>query len=247
MYIDFHNHIDFYKEEEIDSVINCINLNKIKIIACSMDEESYLKNIEISKKSDYIVPIFGIHPWRVKNNIDVDKFEYYIKNTPLIGEIGLDFHWIEDKDTYPHQIKVFEYFLQSAKKYDKYINIHTKGCEELILNLLKKYDISSQSIIHWYSGDKDTLKKFIDAKCYFTGSVDLGYIKHSKDIIKEIPANKLLAETDGPTALQWVNGTYGMPDEIKNVYKNICQIKNLDIEEFKYNSQITMTNIINNK
>ena len=212
-----------------------------------MDEESYLKNIEISKKSDYIVPIFGIHPWRVKNNIDVDKFEYYIKNTPLIGEIGLDFHWIEDKDTYPHQIKVFEYFLQSAKKYDKYINIHTKGCEELILNLLKKYDISSQSIIHWYSGDKDTLKKLIDAKCYFTGSVDLGYIKHSKDIIKEIPANKLLAETDGPTALQWVNGTYGMPDEIKNVYKNICEIKNLDIEEYKYNAQIIMTNIINNK
>ena len=247
MYIDFHNHIDFYKDKEIDSVINCINLNKIKIIACSMDEESYLKNIKIYKKSDYIVPIFGIHPWRVKNNIDVDKFEYYIKNTPLIGEIGLDFHWIEDKDTYPHQIKVFEYFLQSAKKYDKYINIHTKGCEELILNLLKKYDISSQSIIHWYSGDKDTLKKLIDAKCYFTGSVDLGYIKHSKDIIKEIPANKLLAETDGPTALQWVNGTYGMPDEIKNVYKNICEIKNLDIEEYKYNAQIIMTNIINNK
>ena len=247
MYIDFHNHIDFYKDEEIDSVINCINLNKIKIIACSMDEESYLKNIEISKKSDYIVPIFGIHPWRVKNNIDIDKFEYYIKNTPQIGEIGLDFHWIEDKDTYPHQIKVFEFFLQSAKKYDKYINIHTKGCEELILNLLKKYDISSQSIIHWYSGDKDTLKKLIDAKCYFTGSVDLGYIKHSKDIIKEIPANKLLAETDGPTALQWVNGTYGMPDEIKNVYKNICEIKNLDIEEYKYNAQIIMTNIINNK
>lgn len=247
MYIDFHNHIDFYKDEEIDSVINCINLNNIKIIACSMDEESYLKNIEISKKSDYIVPIFGIHPWKVKNNIDIDKFEYYIKNTPLIGEIGLDFHWIEDKDTYPHQIKVFEFFLQSAKKYDKYINIHTKGCEELILNLLKKYDISSQSIIHWYSGDKDTLKKLIDAKCYFTGSVDLGYIKHSKDIIKEIPANKLLAETDGPTALQWVNGTYGMPDEIKNVYKNICEIKNLDIEEYKYNAQIIMTNIINNK
>lgn len=247
MYIDFHNHIDFYKDKEIDSVINCINLNKIKIIACSMDEESYLKNIEISKKSDYIVPIFGIHPWRVKNNIDIDKFEYYIKNTPLIGEIGLDFHWIEDKDTYSHQIKVFEYFLQSAKKYDKYINIHTKGCEELILNLLKKYDISSQSIIHWYSGDKDTLKKLIDAKCYFTGSVDLGYIKHSKDIIKEIPANKLLAETDGPTALQWVNETYGMPDEIKNVYKNICEIKNLDIEEYKYNAQIIMTNIINNK
>ena len=225
MYIDFHNHIDFYKDEEIDSVINCINLNKIMTIACSMDEESYLNNIEISKKSDYIVPIFGIHPWRVKNNIELDNFEDYIKNTPLIGEIGLDFHWVEEKYTYPYQIKVFEYFLQCAKK----------------------YNVSPQTIIHWYSGDKDTLKKLIDAKCYFTASVDLGYIKHSKDIIKEIPVNKLLAETDGPTALQWVNGVYGMPDEIKNVYENICTIKKLDIEEFKLNSQTIMTNIMKNK
>ena len=221
MYIDFHNHIDFYKDEEIDSVINCINLNKIMTIACSMDEESYLNNIEISKKSDYIVPIFGIHPWRVKNNIDLDKFEDYIKNTPLIGEIGLDFHWVEEKYTYSYQIKVFEYFLQCAKKYNKYINVHTKGCEELILNLIKKYNVSPQTIIHWYSGDKDTLKKLID--------------------------NKLLAETDGPTALQWVNGVYGMPDEIKNVYENICTIKKLDIEEFKLNSQTIMTNIMKNK
>ena len=225
MYIDFHNHIDFYKDEEIDSVINCINSNKIMTIACSMDEESYLNNIEISKKSDYIVPIFGIHPWRVKNNIELDKFEDYIKNTPLIGEIGLDFHWVEEKYTYPYQIKVFEYFLQCAKK----------------------YNVSPQTIIHWYSGDKDTLKKLIDAKCYFTASVDLGYIKHSKDIIKEIPVNKLLAETDGPTALQWVNGVYGMPDEIKNVYENICTINKLDIEEFKLNSQTIMTNIMKNK
>ena len=67
------------------------------------------------------------------------------------------------------------------------------------------------------------------------------------DIIKEIPVNKLLAETDGPTALQWVNGVYGMPDEIKNVYENICIIKKLDIEEFKLNSQTIMTNIMKNK
>lgn len=246
MYIDFHNHIDFYKDDEINNVVNCINENRITTIACSMDEESYLKNIEISKKSDYIVPIFGIHPWKVKNNIDLDKFEDYIKNTPLIGEIGLDFHWVEDKSTYSHQIKVFEYFLQSAKKYNKYINVHTKGCEELVLSLIKKYDISYQTIIHWYSGDKETLRKLIDVKCYFTGSVDLNYTKYSQEIIKEIPSNRIFAETDGPTALQWVNGVYGMPNEIKNVYENICKIKKLDIEEFKINCKKTMMDIIAN-
>ena len=43
------------------------------------------------------------------------------------------------------------------------------------------------------------------------------------------------------------SGVYGMPDEIKNVYENICIIKKLDIEEFKLNSQTIMTNIMKNK
>ena len=101
MYIDFHNHMDFYSEEKINEAIDIINKDKIITIACAMDEESYLKNITYSKKNDYIIPIFGIHPNKVKNNkFDFDKLNMYIKETPLIGEIGLDFHWVEEKDTY---------------------------------------------------------------------------------------------------------------------------------------------------
>ena len=234
MYIDFHNHMDFYSEEKINEAIDIINKDKIITIACAMDEESYLKNITYSKKNDYIIPIFGIHPNKVKNNkFDFDKLNMYIKETPLIGEIGLDFHWVEEKDTYLYQIELFKYFLQSAKKYNKYINVHTKGAEELVLNYIKKYDISEQTIIHWYSGEEKILEKLIDSKCLFTGSVDLGYNEISNEIIKRIPISQLLAETDGPTALQWVNNIYGMPDEIKNVYKKISEIKNIEIEEFK--------------
>ena len=50
MYIDFHNHLDFYKKNFIYEVINDINKNKIKTIACSMDLNSYKENIELSKR-----------------------------------------------------------------------------------------------------------------------------------------------------------------------------------------------------
>lgn len=246
MYIDFHNHLDFYTNETIDKAINIINNEKIKTIACSMDEKSYVKNLEISNKSKYIIPIFGIHPWSVdKGKYNLEKLEKYIKTTPLIGEVGLDFHWVEDKSTYENQIRVFKYFLECAKKYNKYINVHTKGAEELVLDLIKKYDVSNQTIIHWYSGDRDNLLKLIDLKCYFTASVDLYSNIKTIEIIKEIPVSKLLAETDGPTALQWVNDVYGMPNEIKSVYKYICKVKDVDLEAFKFSCKENLIKITN--
>ncbi|EPZ62324.1 tatD related DNase family protein [[Clostridium] sordellii ATCC 9714] len=138
MYIDFHNHLDFYDKEDINKIIYEIENNKITILACSMDEKSYLYNKELSKLSKYIVPIFGIHPNKAhENRENIDKYDSLIKDSQLIGEIGLDFYWIEDKNTYKSQIKVFEYFLIQARKYSKYINVHTKGAEELVLELIK--------------------------------------------------------------------------------------------------------------
>ena len=234
MYVDFHSHFDFYKDHELDLMINDIDKNNIKVIACSMDLKSYNKNIKISKMSNNIIPIFGIHPWSVKSKLDdLNHYDDLVKETKIIGEIGLDFYWVKEKETYKHQIEVFKYFLKKSKQHNKFLNIHTKGAEELIYNLLKEYDVLDKSIIHWYSGDINILNKFIDAKCYFTVSVDLNYSEKSREILKHIPIDKLLAETDGPTALEWVNGNYGKPSEIIKVYENISKIKKVSKDYIK--------------
>lgn len=238
MYIDFHNHLDFYDLNNMNQIIKEIEENKIKTIACSIDRESYNQNCNISKKSNYIIPTFGIHPSTVGKKLDIlDEIDVYIKNSLMIGEVGLDFCWVGDEDSYANQIIVFEEFLKLAKKHDKYINIHTKGAEEKVLKLIKQYDVSEQSIIHWYSGDIHTLKKLIDLNCYFTSSIDLDYSQLSRDVASLVPVEKLLGETDGPTALEWITGEYGMPKQIMNVYKNICEIKKINLEEYKINCE----------
>lgn len=63
MYIDSHTHLDFF-EDNIEIAIKEINKNRILTLANSMDVESYIKNKEYSKKSKYIKPCFGIHPWK---------------------------------------------------------------------------------------------------------------------------------------------------------------------------------------
>ena len=235
MYIDFHSHIDFYKDDELQKVYDDINKNNIKVISCAMDEESYNKNLSFSKVCSNIIPTFGIHPWKVTNKApDLDIYDDYIKNSKIIGEVGLDFHWVEDKSTYDPQIEVFKHFVQRAKTYDKFLNVHTKGAEELIYDILKNSNMLEKSIIHWYSGDLFTLNKFIDGNSYFTLSVDINSSQKSQEIARLLPVDRILAETDGPTALEWVTGVYGMPSEIINVYDAICNTKDISMDELKY-------------
>lgn len=230
MYIDSHTHLDFF-EDNIDAAIKEINNNKILTIANGMDIESYLKNKEYSKESEYIKPSFGIHPWKAaeyKGNLE--ELIPYIDESEVIGEIGLDFLWVEDKSTFDKQREIYNFILKESIKKNKVVSLHTKDAEEEIYKSLKMYNYN-KAIIHWYSGDIETLDKFIELGCYFTISVDIGYSDRTKEVLDRVPIDKLLLETDGPTALEWVNGDYGYPSEIIKVYEKVAEIKGYKIED----------------
>lgn len=230
MYVDAHNHLDFYGEN-IEQAIKEINNNKIITIANSMDVNSYILNKEYTKRSKYIIPTFGIHP----NSVEGYKGKLkdlipYIEESELIGEIGLDFLWVEDRRLDAKQREIFYFILDEAIKRNKYVSVHTKDAEAEIYEALKSRNYN-KVIIHWYSGPLDVLNKFIELGCYFTVSVDLGHSVLATEILKLIPVDKLLVETDGPTALEWITGEYGYPREIRTVVKNAASI--IGVEEEK--------------
>lgn len=230
MYIDCHTHLDFF-EENIDKAIEDINKNKILTLANSMDIESYIKNKEYSKRSKFIKPCFGIHPWKAAEyKGKLEDIIPYIEESEIIGEIGLDYLWVEDKSTFNNQRKVFNFILEESVKRNKVLNIHTKDAEDEIYQALKKFNYN-KAIIHWYSGDIKILEKYINLGCYFTISVDIGYSEKTNDVLSKIPIDKLLLETDGPTSLEWVNGEYGYPREIKRVYKSVAEFKNMELND----------------
>lgn len=234
MFVDAHNHLDFFKEEaKLKKALEIIKSDNIVTLACSMDKDSYNFTKKISKENKNIIPCFGIHPWEAhKNYKDLEGFEAYVKECKVLGEIGLDYFWVKEKEKYSYMKVVFNYFLEVAKKYNKLTNIHTKGAEKEIYDAIKEYGLRTP-IIHWYSGDLETLNAFIDYGCYFTISVDIGYSKLTDEIVRRLPVDKILTETDGPTSLEWVNGNYGYPSEIKNIVNKISKIKKIDFDEAK--------------
>src|SRR5215475_12553745 len=216
MLIDAHVHIDKYGAE-LNEALQEIRTRRIFTIAVAMDAPSYKRSREIGDGCDLVLPTFGIHPRRAPEYVDgLSDLGSLIEQSPAIGEIGLDFHWVKDSSQYPAQVKVLEYFLAAAREQKKIVNLHTKGAEITILDLMERYDIA-RPIIHWYSGPLDILRPLIEFGAYFTIGVEVSYSESIQAITREIPDHLLLTETDNPGGLKWLKKIAGMPRHVQDV------------------------------
>ena len=229
MLIDAHAHLDHY-EAALESVLAEITEQRIFTIANSMDLPSYNQNLEIGEMCDLVLPTFGVHPKRAPEYAErLRELNQATEQSPMIGEIGLDFHWVEDPSQYPAQRKVLCYFLAAAREQKKIVNLHTKGAEKEILDLLERYDIQ-RAIVHWYSGPLDMLHALKDHGAYFTVGVEVLYSHSIQAIARALPMERLLTETDNPGGLRWLRGTIGMPQVIREVVQAIAALKQTTAE-----------------
>jgi TatD DNase family protein len=226
MLIDAHVHLDKYGDL-LDQALREIDEQQIFTVATAMDLPSYLELQKIGDRSELILPTFGVHPRRAAEYAQrLPELGRYIDMSPAIGEIGLDFHWVRDTNTYPAQRKVLEYFIAAAGEQNKFVNLHTKAGEKEILNLLVKYNVR-RAIVHWYSGPLDILNAMIDFGCYFTIGVEVLYSDYIKQIAQAVPDHLLLTETDNPGALKWLkkHDALGMPSAITGVLDALANIR----------------------
>jgi TatD DNase family protein len=97
MLIDAHAHLDQYEDKALDAALDEMEAHRILTIANSMDVPSYQRHVEIAERCKWVLPTFGIHPWRAFRyairRIDVRP---YIKESPMLGEIGLDYDIDDD-------------------------------------------------------------------------------------------------------------------------------------------------------
>ncbi|MCF0230387.1 MAG: TatD family hydrolase, partial [Parasporobacterium sp.] len=73
--------------------------------------------------------------------------------------------------------------------------------------------------VHWYSGDTDTLKKYIDMGCYFTLGPDTAVSENSciSYMLKHIPYDRIMVETDGADAVRWALENAGVAYESRRL------------------------------
>jgi TatD DNase family protein len=195
-----------------------------------MDLPSYKQNVEIATTSDFVLPVSGVHPWNASEYVDCLKdLDQAISESPIIGEIGLDYYFVNEISLYDDQRRVFEYLLRAANNRNKIVIVHTKGAENETFQLLRQYNIG-RAIIHWYSGPWHILEAMVEHGFYFTIGVEVMFSQHIQNIAGYLPAELILTETDNPGGYKSITGTVGTPLLIEDVVGKMAGIRGTSAE-----------------
>lgn len=243
MFVDTHCHIYDEYYDDIEKVLKKIKDNNIgKIINNGCDAKS---NIEVLKKVssyDFMYGALGIHPESVLDykKKDIDFIEKHLNDEKIvaIGEIGLDYHY--GKENKEAQISLFEEQLKLAEKYNKPVIIHSRDATLDTIETIKKYKV--RGVIHSFSGSLETANIYL--KLGFLLGVN-GVITFKncnlKDVIKEIPLEKIVLETDSPylTPVPF-RGERNDSSHINEIAEFVASLKGVSMEHL---ANITNENI----
>ena len=242
MYIDTHCHLSREDYGDIDKVIEenkNANIDKIVVSGCS--RESIEEVMDLKDRYDMVYVTIGYHPEYADtvSQSDLDYLKSLLGEKKIIGigEIGLDYHYT--KDTKDKQIWLFEEQLKIAEEFNLPVVIHSRDATQDTINTLKKYKV--KGIIHCFSGSLETAKIYISMG-FLLGIGGVVTFKNSKlkDVVKEIPINSIVLETDSPylTPVPY-RGKVNSSKYLEYIAKFIAEVKNISVEEL---AEITSKN-----
>jgi len=198
-----------------------------QIILAGANLETSESNIKLAKKYDFLSPAVGIHPQ--ENGDDVEKLEKLItKDVIAIGECGLEFMDNYDRDK---QEKCFRKQIELAQKYKLPLIIHARKAVDEVVEILKEYK-NITGVFHCYAGGIKRIKKINELGFYFGIDGNLTYEGGLVDVVKNIPKNRLILETDCPylTPVPF-RGQENKPAYIKYIYQKVAEIWEMNLSE----------------
>tara|TARA_B100000900_G_scaffold238379_1_gene202506 strand:- start:754 stop:1560 length:807 start_codon:yes stop_codon:yes gene_type:complete len=216
------------------------NIKNIIITSSHIDDTRKAKEL-IDKEPNYLYTTVGFHPHNAKEYQD----KYYSEIQDLcaldyvkaIGECGLDYK--RNYSTKKQQMYCFQKHLELATEINLPMFLHERDAHYDFLNLLRQYINQIEDVVvHCFTGNKESLENYLDMGCYIglTGWITdpkRGY--HLHDIIKYIPDDRLMIETDSPYLLPFcddiTNKSYNEPSNLIHIANEISRILKKDKEK----------------
>jgi TatD DNase family protein len=239
--IDVHCHLeqhDFSKDRD-EIIEKCKKELKAVITSCAHPRDFDLTLQLTEKYKNFVFASCGIHPEYIKevSEIEIDEIIEKIKqnkdNLVAIGETGLDFWWIKEKEWQQKQRDLFVRLIELSKGLKKPLIIHSREAYEETLKILEQQN-AKEVDMHMF-GDHHLTKRIVDNGWFISINTIILRSKSHKKIARDCPLERLMLETDAP----WLSPKKlleGMdsrndPTSIKVVAEKIAEIKKLRFEE----------------
>ncbi len=239
MLIDSHAHLempDFKKD--LEAVIQRAKESGVEyIFTVGTEKKDWKRALEIANSHPTIYAILGVHPHNAK---EIDDQTYPLlrelcrdKKVRALGEMGLDFF----RNLSPREIQLqrFREQIGLAKELGLPIVVHDREAHQETLEILKSGNAEEcGGIIHCFSGDYEMAKVCMDMGFYISipGSMTFKNAEHLREIVKRIPLESLLVETDAPFLTpEPFRGKRNEPGYVRYTAEKLAEIKKVSFEK----------------
>lgn len=203
MYFDSHSHMDSACfDAERDILIRSFAERQVEgFINIGCDYDSSVRSIALAEAYPNVWAAVGSHPDDAER-VDADLIEKYRRlaaheKVVAIGEIGLDYHYEDPSRDF--QKPAFEAQLQLARELNLPIIVHEREAHGDAMEIIDRYpDVTG--VFHCYSGSLEMAKELVKRGWYigFTGVVTFKNARKAVEVVKWLPLDRILIETDCP-------------------------------------------------
>lgn len=253
-FFDSHSHYNDEKfNEDREQIIKDTYESGItKFVCVGYNIPSSLFSLELSEKYEYIYSICGISPndipqseqelWKDIDEISKIVKENKTKKIVAIGEIGLDYYW--NKENKELQKEAFIKQIDLANELDLPIVIHSRDASIDTIEIIKEHKVKKAGIFHCCQPNQEMVRQALELGYYisFAGPVTFKNSKNAPDVVKMVPLDRILIETDSPYLTPEPNrGKRNDCRNVKYVAQKIAELKEISLEDM---ARITYDNAI---
>lgn len=253
MLIDSHAHLDMrHFDSDRDQVVErALSANVAHIITVGIDMLSSLNAIKLTQAYSCVFASVGIHPHNAdeanKNELEQISLIAKQKKIVAIGETGLDFY--RNRSSREKQIKVFEQQLDIAISLDLPVVIHDRQAHTETLKILSSFKRNRLTgMIHCFSGDYNLAETFMNMGYYISipGIVTFSNARQIQDVVRRVPLNRLLIETDAPfLAPAPYRGKRNEPSYIYYTAQKVANLRGISFEEVLHHTSKNSCQLFN--
>lgn len=240
MLVDSHCHLDKLNYTNLHADVAHVVANAKAqgvdyMLSVGVTLAAFPNMMELIRPFDNIFASCGVHPLDLEDGFDAKQLKASALDQKVIaiGETGLDYYY--QTDSAPVQQEVFAQHIQIATEVEKPLIVHTRMAKDDTIALLKAENAQKiGGVLHCFTEDYAMAKAAIDLGFYISisGIVSFKKAVELQDVVKKLPLDCLLVETDSPyLAPMPYRGKENQPAYTRHVAEHIALLKGVSLEE----------------
>jgi TatD DNase family protein len=232
-YIDSHFHMLSIREKglDVDSIMDEMDRMGMEGIDIGTVADDLPERRKLLSGRSYALSA-GIGPWGVGQDVKVlERMIAEYGPVCAIGEIGLDNHW-KDYAGSREQEALFLAQVELAANLGLPTILHVRDADEQIRHILQSHTFPRMGIMHCFEGGRETCLLGLDKGFYISFSGVITYKGNAwmEDIVRVVPDDRLLLETDSPyLAPVPLRGKQNIPPYIVHTYREVARIRGISV------------------